>query len=980
MDTVNVTFTRTIRSFLWSGALVLIAIAVSVLLIIPAQAAEPPAEPRLRIETGMHTAQIWRISTDRDNQWLATASIDKTVRVWELATGRFVQVLRPPIGEGHEGELSAVAFSPDGETIAAAGYTGWEWDQRCSIYLFQRASGRMLKRLSGLPNVINHLAWSPDGRSLAATLGAKNGVRLYRTRDFTALRGDSDYGDSSYGADFSRDGRLVTSSYDGYVRVYTVSHEGLTLNTKKTAPGGKHPYSVRFSPDGREIAVGFDDSWQVDVLDASTLEPLKPGPDVNGINNWNLFSVAWSSNGRFLYAGGRFNRSDSPEDTSHGTHIIRKWDNRGRGGYTDLKAASDTILDIQPLAAGGIVFGSGGASWGVFDAADVHKPFVIPVIGSFMEFPEGFLLSGDGSSVQFSYEQRGKLPSRFDVRERTLGQGRSGLEPPIIDKIEGLEITDVGSYSPKQKGTPLALEPYEQSRSLAIAPDGQSFVLGTEWYLRRFDRSGKEIWEVAAPGVAWAVNISRDGRYVVGAFSDGTIRWYRLKDREEILALFPHNDRKRWVLWTPSGYFDASPGAADLIGWHLNRRKDRAADFYPVSRFQSEFYRPDIVSLVLETGDEKEAIKLANLAAKRSAAPQVAAMLPPTVDLLSPGDGTKFSSQRVQLKFEARTPPDAPVIAIRVRVDGKLVDLPDQPSLLGKILLGQPVETEIQVPPKDCEIQIVAVNRHDLSVPRTARLTWVGGKVAPLPEPKPTLYLLTVGVTNYRDKELSTLEFAAADAQAFALTMKKQEGRKYGKVDFQVLPNEQATLDNIKAALTRLRNKVKGNDFGMLLLSGHGRNDKDGTYYFLPYNADKNNLLDTGLSAYDIRARLNLAGQGVVFVDTCRQGKVAPGQRYVATDITGLVNSLLTLDNRLVIFSATDRGQVAREVKGQGAFTRALLEAVEDIRKADPTGELMASSLEGYLLRRVKELVPGGGQTPVKYSPGVQDFSIASVK
>jgi len=45
----------------------------------------------------------------------------------------------------------------------------------------------------------------------------------------------------------------------------------------------------------------------------------------------------------------------------------------------------------------------------------------------------------------------------------------------------------------------------------------------------------------------------------------------------------------------PSGYHDASPGAEDLIGWHLNNGKERAADFFPLSRFRSARYRPGVV-------------------------------------------------------------------------------------------------------------------------------------------------------------------------------------------------------------------------------------------------------------------------------------------------------------------------------------------------------------------------------------------------
>jgi WD40 repeat protein len=123
--------------------------------------AQPPDTPVLRIEAGMHTAPIRRIDVDAQARFLVTASYDKTARVWNIISGELLKVLRPPIGSGDEGNLYAVAISPNGGTVATA---GWSRFPDNDIYLFDRASGRLQRRISGLPNVINHLAYAPDGR------------------------------------------------------------------------------------------------------------------------------------------------------------------------------------------------------------------------------------------------------------------------------------------------------------------------------------------------------------------------------------------------------------------------------------------------------------------------------------------------------------------------------------------------------------------------------------------------------------------------------------------------------------------------------------------------------------------------------------------------------------------------------------------------------------------------------------------------
>src|SRR6185437_6208908 len=153
-------------------------------------------------------------------------------------------------------------------------------------------------------------------------------------------------------------------------------------------------------------------------------------------------------------------------------------------------------------------------------------------------------------------------------------------------------------------------------RSIAIRPDQTGFVVGTSYFLLAFPAQGRRLWYQRVPGEAWGVNLSADGRIVVAAYDDGTIRWHRWSDGKELLALFVNRETKTWVAWTPTGYYMASPGGEDLIGWHLNRGWNQAADFFPASRFRDRFNRPDIVRLVLDTLDEDAAIKQANEIAK----------------------------------------------------------------------------------------------------------------------------------------------------------------------------------------------------------------------------------------------------------------------------------------------------------------------------------------------------------------------------
>ena len=118
----------------------------------------------------MHTAVIRRISVDRDNRLLATASTDKTAKLWELSTGKLLRTIRVPVAAGHEGKVNAVALSPDGKTLAVAGWTGMEESDGYFIYIFDTETGILKRTIPAVNEIIFHMAYSPDGKYLAANL------------------------------------------------------------------------------------------------------------------------------------------------------------------------------------------------------------------------------------------------------------------------------------------------------------------------------------------------------------------------------------------------------------------------------------------------------------------------------------------------------------------------------------------------------------------------------------------------------------------------------------------------------------------------------------------------------------------------------------------------------------------------------------------------------------------------------------------
>ena len=926
---------------------------------------EVPKEPILRMETGMHTALINRIGIDAQNRFLVTGSSDKTVRLWELSTGKLIKILRPPIEEGLVGRILSVAISPDGKTIACGGQTGFPWEKTQSIYLFDRESGKLVHRIKGLPDVsVYHLIYSKDSRFLVATLGGDEGIRIYHTSDYSIAGVDKDYKGGSVSADFNMNGKLVTACDDGFIRLYGSNFK---LITKKKAPAGNKPSSVHFSPDGTSIAVGFRDSPKLDVLSEKDLSH-QYSPDSSGIKN-GFYSVCWSSDGKFLYGS----QIRTPKS-------IRKWSDRGRGGFKDLPAGDYEANQILPLKDGGIVFCTYNPAFGVFDANDKKTIYIGPSIAEYRGGRQGFLISHDGNTLQFSYEIGGKSPARFSVSGRSLELNppiEKTLSPPIT-QVAGLNITDWEHQRDPKLNSKVLIKGF--STCLAISPEKNTFLLGTWLSLRLFDREGNKRWEAFSQSPVYSVNVSGNGRVAVAGLGDGSIRWYRMKDGKELLAFFPHADKKRWVLWTSSGYYDASPGAEELIGWHVNNGAEQAADFFPISKFRRDYYRPDVVAKALETLDEAEAIKLANEeSGKKAQEGPVTRILPPVVSILSPRDGSEVSAKEIEVKFSIRDPSAEPVRTVKFLVDGRPIG---RGLEIKEVQKDQDIHVaKVSIPEKDAEVSIIAENRYAASEPATVSLKWSGKVKEDEFIVKPKLYVLAIGVSKYENKNL-TLEFAAKDAKDFAESLLEQKGGLYRDVVAKVLTEEKATKDEIIDGFDWISKETTSKDIAIIFLAGHGVNEKGGVYYFLPVNANLDRLRRTGVPFTEMKNTVaSLAGKTILFIDTCHAGNVM-GARGAPTDIMGIVNELATAENGAVVFASSTGKQYSFEDPAweNGAFTKAVVEGISG--RADYTGKgrITINMLDLYVSERVKELTKGK-QTPATAKPQtIPDFPLVLKK
>lgn len=178
-----------------------------------ARAAEPYI---LQLDAGGHQAAIKDIAFAENGQQIVSAGDDKVIRVWDRHTGKSLRTIRGFVQPGQYGKNYAMAVSPDGKWLAAA---GWMDDSEAlepccgDIRLFEFASGKLVALLKAHTNAVYDLAFSENGRLLVSGGGDNIAVvwDVLKQQEIARLEDANGHKDRIVRVEFTDKGRKVVT-------------------------------------------------------------------------------------------------------------------------------------------------------------------------------------------------------------------------------------------------------------------------------------------------------------------------------------------------------------------------------------------------------------------------------------------------------------------------------------------------------------------------------------------------------------------------------------------------------------------------------------------------------------------------------------------------------------------------------------------------------------------------------------------------
>ena len=491
-----------------------------------------------------HTNTVNYLMFSPDSQTLASASSDRTARLWNVGANSPEPVAALNVGQ----RALCLAYSGDGVLLAVgvAESVVQLWD------VSTPTAPRELPPLKGFTSWAGGLAFSPRTRLLASGVGSEiilwdldtqgNATSTKRLREVRGSLGVIDT------VAFSPDGRmLVSAGSDRNLTLWDLSGRGREPVKLKGHEG--EVYSAGFSPDGKVVASASYDG-AVKLWDVSS---LWPAARQMSHGDW-LYAVAFSPDSRLL-------ASVAQHPTRNGT--LKLWD-----------VATERFVAERHVAPGRLAFSPDGNLLAADDSGTVRL-LAVPFLAEVTNFP-GKLASFSPAGTELicfregAFHWRNLKTHAEQVWKTDWDRVQSMAMSPDGRRIAAAgdgELPQLRVWNADAPDQPLDLGRHaDRVRSLSFSPNGH-WLASASW-----DGTNR-LWNLADPrqpivslaahnGLAWAVAFSADGRTLATGGDDSTIRLWHLASFQQAATLRGHTASVTALAFSPDGKHLAS-GSGD---------------------------------------------------------------------------------------------------------------------------------------------------------------------------------------------------------------------------------------------------------------------------------------------------------------------------------------------------------------------------------------------------------------------------------
>ena len=946
-----------------------------------------------------HGDPIESVAFSPDGKYVLTGGRNNKARLWSLEDGRIIQTLK-----GHKKDVNTVAFSPDGKQILTSSK-----DSTAKIW---NLNGEVLQTFTGHQGKVKSAVFSPDGKQVLT--GSDDKTAKLWSLDGQVVRTFADHKDQVNMAIFSPDGNLVlTSSHDQMTKLW--SPDGKVIRTFEGPPSNPMRVTVAFSPDGKQVLAGYKNGtaklWDLNGRLIQTFQRHSKG----------VYTVTISPDGKQMLAG---NVDGTAQWWNLAGNEVRTW-----RGHTDCV----TSAAFSP--AGQILTGSKDYTAKLWDMKGQRlKTFENPDAVAAVAF------SPDGKQVLTGSGTEAKLWSPNGSEDLTFTDGES-IVNAVAFSSDGKQVLTGGGMEAKLWGPEAqVIQSFpghgKWVTSVAISLDGKQILTGSEDKTARlWDASGQIIQTFTghAKGVSsvafspdgkriltasfdktaklWDRNgrvvqtltghaqeiysavFSPDGKFVLTGSFDNTVKLWDAangKERATLMAI----DSIDWVVTSPTGMFDASPGAMNLMHFVAG------LEVIELEQLKERYFEPGLLSKIL--GLSRDPMR------STEAFNEVA---------LYPEMDAQLSADKSKMQVNLR-PRNGGIGKLSVFVNDKEVKEDANPQRAQAVTLDLTEFAKYYLPDTINKLGLRVYNSAGWLKSQALELGYTPPAVAspgtgstggPAKRKKPSLYAVVVGTSNYAGENLD-LQFADHDATSFSQALRAVAPKVFGDQVYITLLNtdEQdktrqgiSSKTTIRQAFADIATKAQSQDVLLIYGSGHGVNygtAENSQFYYLTKDIASENLSDPeirqnyAISTTDFTEWVNsiAALKQVLILDACNSGKLVDDLAAGRKDLSSSqVRALDRMKDRTGMFiltgSAADKVSYEASEYGQGLLTYTLLEAMDGLALRD--GKFVdVTTLFQHARDRVPELAKGIGgiQTPVIAFPatgasfdiGIKDASV----